>query len=72
MERVNNAEGDAKRFDALREEYRKAPLVTRKRIYLETMADIMPKLGRKVVLDDTARGVLPLLQLEGAGKEVRP
>ena len=72
LERVNNAAGDAKRFEALYEEYRRAPLVTRKRIYLETLAEIMPKLGRKVILDEDARGVLPLLQLEGERKEVKP
>ncbi|MBI3931813.1 MAG: FtsH protease activity modulator HflK [Acidobacteria bacterium] len=72
LERVNNAEGDAKRFDALYEEYRKAPAVTRKRLYLETMGALLPKLGRKVILDEKARGVLPLLQLEGERKEVRP
>ena len=65
LERVNNAEGDAKRFDALYEEYRKAPGVTRRRIYLETLATILPKVGRKVVLDESARGILPLLQLDG-------
>jgi membrane protease subunit HflK len=72
LERVNNAEGDASRFEALYEEYRKAPLVTRKRLYLETLAQLMPKLGRKVVLDEQARGVLPLLQLEGGPKEAKP
>jgi membrane protease subunit HflK len=72
LERVNNAEGDAKRFDALYEEYRKAPSVTRKRIYLETMTRLMPKLGRKLVVDDKAKSVLPLLQLEGERKEVAP
>ena len=72
LERVNNAAGDAKRFEALYEEYRRAPLVTRKRIYLETLAEIMPKLGQKVILDEDARGVLPLLQLEGERKEVKP
>ncbi len=72
LERVNNAAGDAKRFEALYEEYRRAPLVTRKRIYLETLAEIMPKLGRKVILDEDARGVLPLLQLEAERKEVKP
>ena len=65
LERVNNAEGDAKRFDALYEEYRKAPAVTRKRMYLESMSQLMPKLGKKVILDDKARGILPLLQLDG-------
>ena len=72
LERVNNAQGDAKRFEALHDEYRKAPLVTRKRIYLEAMGAIMPKLGRKVILDEDARGVLPLLQLDGERKEVKP
>jgi modulator of FtsH protease HflK len=71
LERVNKAEGDAKRFDALYEEYRKAPGVTRRRMYLETMRDLMPKVGRKLVLDEKARGVLPLLQLEGSKKEVQ-
>ena len=61
LERVNNAEGDAKRFEALYEEYRKAPAVTRKRMYLETMAQVLPKLERKVVVDEDAQGVLPLL-----------
>ncbi len=70
LERVNNAQGDAKRFDALYEEYRKAPSVTRKRIYLETMGRLMPKLGRKLVLDDKAKGILPLLQLGSETKEL--
>jgi membrane protease subunit HflK len=72
LERVNKAEGDAKRFDALHEEYQKAPAVTRRRIYLETLSAILPKVGRKVILDESARGVLPLLQLEGERKEVKP
>jgi modulator of FtsH protease HflK len=63
LERVNNAEGDAKRFAAVYEEYRKAPAVTRKRIYLETMGTLMPKLGRKLVLDEQTKGILPLLGL---------
>jgi membrane protease subunit HflK len=72
LERVNNAEGDAKRFEALQEEYRKAPAVTRRRIYLETLSAILPKVGRKLILDESARGILPLLQLEGERKEVKP
>lgn len=71
LERVNNAEGDAKRFEALYEEYRKAPAVTKKRLYLETMAQVIPKAGRKLVIDDKARGILPLLQLDGAKAEVK-
>jgi membrane protease subunit HflK len=72
LERVNKAEGDAKRFDAFYEEYKKAPAVTRRRIYLETMGQLLPKLGRKLLLDDKAKGILPLLQLDGEKKEVKP
>jgi membrane protease subunit HflK len=72
LERVNNAEGDAKRFNALYAEYRKAPAVTRQRLYLETMATLLPRLGRKVVVDEKARSVLPLLSLDGGKKEAQP
>jgi modulator of FtsH protease HflK len=68
--RENNAIGDARRFESLHEEYRKAPEVTRRRMYLETMGQVIPRLGRQVILDDKARGVLSLLQLEGERKEV--
>jgi membrane protease subunit HflK len=69
LERVNNAEGEAKRFDALLEEYRKAPVVTRKRIYLENMAALVRKVGRKLVIDEQAKGLLPLLPLGEAKAE---
>jgi membrane protease subunit HflK len=72
LERVNKAEGDARRFDAVYEEYKKAPAVTRKRIYLEAMALLLPKVGRKLLLDDKAKGILPLLQIDGERKEVKP
>jgi modulator of FtsH protease HflK len=77
LERENHALGDAQRFESLYEEYRKAPDVTRRRMYLETMGELVPKLGRKVIVDDKARGVLPLLQLDGAvrldgAREVKP
>jgi modulator of FtsH protease HflK len=71
LERVNNAQGDAHRFEALYTEYRKAPAVTRRRIYLETMATLIPKAGRKLVLDEKAKGILPLLQLEGSAPAVK-
>ncbi|MEE8137732.1 MAG: FtsH protease activity modulator HflK [Thermoanaerobaculia bacterium] len=64
LDRVNRAEGDAARFDSLYAEYRKAPEVTRKRIYLETMARILPQVGRKVIVDDSLKGVIPLLNLQ--------
>jgi len=65
-ERVNNAEGDANRFGAVLAEYSRAPQVTRRRLYLEAMAEILPKAGRRIIIDDKAKGILPLLQLGGA------
>ncbi len=71
LERVNNAEGDAKRFTSLVEEYRKAPVVTRKRLYLEAMGTLAPKLGRKLIIDSETRGILPLLGLGETREAVR-
>lgn len=67
-DRVNRAKGDAARFVAVYEEYRKAPAVTRRRLYLETMGEVLPRVQRKVILDESAKGVLPLLNL---GQEVK-
>lgn len=65
LDRVNRAEGDAARFVALYDEYRQAPEVTRKRLYLETLGRVLPKAGKKVVVDEDVRGLLPLLDLQG-------
>jgi membrane protease subunit HflK len=67
-ERVNNAAGDASRFSAVYKEYAKAPAVTRKRLYLEALNDILPKITKKIVVDQNQRNVLPLLNL---GEEVK-
>ena len=72
IERTNKAEGDAKRFASVYEEFRKAPSVTRKRIYLETMSGLLPKAGRQLILDEKSKGVLPLLQLGETLKGVKP
>ena len=60
---TNRAQGEATRFEAIYAEYRKAPRVTRNRMYLETMNEILPRMGRKVILDEKQRGLLPLLNL---------
>lgn len=64
LERVNQAEGDAARFVAFYEEYRKAPEVTRQRIYLETLDKVLPNVGRKLVIDKDLEGLVPILNLE--------
>lgn len=62
-ERVNNALGEVARFNSLYFEYAKAPEVTKRRIYLETMGDVIPKLGNKIITDDSGNSVIPLLQM---------
>jgi membrane protease subunit HflK len=63
LDRVNRAQGDAARFTALYQEYVKAREVTEKRLYLETMLDILPRVGRKFIVDQDQKNLLPLLNL---------
>jgi membrane protease subunit HflK len=68
VERTNRAQGEAERFTALRLAYEKSPKVTRQRLYLETMGEVIPRANRKIVLSESGAGVLPLLNLEGGAK----
>jgi len=68
LERVNNAKGEAAKFNSVFREYMRAKEVTRQRIYLETMNDVMQKVGRKLITDERVTGILPLFEL---GKEVK-
>ena len=63
--RVNRAQGEAARFESIYAEYRKAPQVTRSRMYLEMLNDVLPRVGKKVIIDEDAAGVIPLLNLTG-------
>lgn len=63
LKRINEAEGDAARFRALFAEYLKAPEVTRRRIYIETMQDVMPDIRSTVIVDGNLSGILPLMNL---------
>ncbi len=67
LERINRAKGDASRFENLWKEYSKAKDVTRRRLYLETMEDVVPKLGTKYILDPEQSSLLPLLDLGQKG-----
>jgi modulator of FtsH protease HflK len=64
LKRINEAEGDAARFSALLAEYIKAPEVTRRRIYIETLQDVMPGIRSKIIVDERTRSILPLLNLD--------
>jgi modulator of FtsH protease HflK len=63
LDRVNRAKGDAARFMSLYEEYSKAKDVTRRRLYLEALMDIFPKMGNKYIVDASQKNLLPLLNL---------
>jgi len=63
LNRVNRATGEADRFTSIYEAYIKAPEVTKKRIYLETMERVLPKLENKIILDEKGNNILPLLNL---------
>ena len=68
MDRVNRAKGDASLYSDLLKSYKKAPEVTKNRIYLETMAEVYPNLKQKIILDKDLEGIIPLLPL---GKEAK-
>ena len=63
LKRVNEAEGDVARFRSLLEQYEKAPEITRQRLYLETLSEVIPQLGSKIILDESAQQFLPLMNL---------
>jgi membrane protease subunit HflK len=64
LKRINEAEGDVARFSALFAEYSKAPEVTRRRIYIETLQEVMPGIRSKIIVDEQTQGILPLLNLD--------
>lgn len=63
LDRVNRAKGDADRFLALYSEYVNAKDVTRRRLYLESIKDLLPKLGPKFIVDSSQQNLLPLLNI---------
>jgi len=67
LKRINEAEGDVARFNLLLAEYTKAPEVTRRRIYVETLQEVLPGIKRKIIVDESTRSVLPFLNLDSQG-----
>ena len=70
FKRVNEAEGDAAGFTSVLEQYVKAPDITRTRIYFETMAEVVPQMGQKIIVDESLRQLLPILPLSTKPVEV--
>jgi membrane protease subunit HflK len=67
VQRINEAEGDVTRFKQLLVQYDKAPAITKQRLYLETMNEVLPKVGAKIILDEDAKQFLPLMNLQPSG-----
>ena len=61
FKRINESEGDVAAFNQVLKEYLKAPDVTRTRIYLETLGDVLPQARQQIVVDDTIQQILPML-----------
>jgi membrane protease subunit HflK len=72
FKRVNEAEGDVSAFSAVLQQYIKAPEITRTRLYLETMGEVLPQTGQKIIIDDSLRQLLPILPLSTKSGEVHP
>jgi membrane protease subunit HflK len=66
IDRVNRAKGEANRFASIQAEYTKAPEVTRRRMYLETLKQVLAQAGPKVIADESQKGVTPLLHMDGS------
>jgi len=66
--RVNEARGQAEKFSLLLAEYRKAPEITRRRLYLEAMQAILPGLQKKIIIDDSLKNIFQTLPLQPAGE----
>jgi membrane protease subunit HflK len=71
FKRVNEAEGDVASFNAMLEQYSKAPEITRTRLYLETMGDVLPSVSSKIIIDDSMKQLLPILPLSAKPVEAR-
>jgi membrane protease subunit HflK len=67
LDRINRAKGDAARFSAQYRAYARAKDVTRRRLYLEALKDLFPKLGKKYIIDANQKNLLPLLNLGREG-----
>lgn len=68
LDKINRAKGESERFLVTLSEYKKAPEITRKRLYLETLADVLPKAKEKYIIDPRQSSILPLLDIGKKGE----
>jgi membrane protease subunit HflK len=66
---VNRAQGNVANFKEILVEYKRAPKITRKRIYLETMEELYGKFKNVMIVDPKVKGVLPVFGQKGGKRE---
>ena len=69
LDKINRAKGESERFLATLAEYKKAPQITQKRLYLETLNEVLPRAKEKYIIDPKQSSILPLLDIGGKGGE---
>ena len=69
--RINQAKGASARFLSILKEYKQAEAVTRRRLYLEALDEVLPSVGKVYVMPEGAGGALPLLNLNQLGQSNR-
>ncbi len=67
LDKINRAKGEANRFVMVLAGYNKSPDITKKRLYLETMMDVLPKAKQKYIIDPKQSSILPLLNIGQEG-----
>lgn len=72
FKRINEAQGDVAAFNQVLEQYLKAPDVTRTRIYLETLGEVLPQARQQIIVDDTVQQILPMLPFPSKTLEAAP
>lgn len=60
---MNRAQGDATNFKAIYDAYALAKDVTKKRMYLEAMLEVLPRVGNKYIIDADQKNLLPFLNM---------
>jgi len=63
IDRINTAQGDASRFNQIYAEYKQNEDVTRRRMYLESLGKVLPKIEKKYIVDESVKGILPVMQI---------
>ena len=69
LDKINRSKGESERFLATLTEYTKFPEITQKRLYLETLAETLPRAKNKYIVDPSQTSILPLLNLGKGAQE---